>query len=149
MKKKKYERKEVEFPMTYVYLDSDFFSGKLSELNDKVKDFKEYLKTEFDNLNKAYWLCSPKESPLNPEYYKDFRIKHVCDYDSCSLEVFGVRDETDEEFQKRVKALEAKRASNAKYAAIKNLAKLEEKKDREKKERELLKKLKQKYETEV
>jgi len=102
----------------YIYIDSDLFEGTLEEVSKKVLSLKDKLK----------------------ESYKEIRIASTFDYDGNReyyLEVY--RDETDEEYNKRIE-LAKKKSESAKLAA-KN-----RKEAQKKRELSLLKTLKEKYE---
>lgn len=125
----------------YLYLDFDIMEGDINEVSKNILDIKNKLKTAYDARN--HMLSYRKDmisqfTPFNDYQYIHLKTSYNYDEDKdLLLEVW--RDETDEEYNKRLES-NKKRSESAKLAAItKKIA-------QEKREKSLLKTLKKKYE---
>jgi len=112
MEKKKWVKKEI--PVTLEMFDEFCETELIDDIIKMLRAVKKY--------------CESKG-------FRNIRMVHEIDYDSCHFEFWGERLETNAELARRLK-----RSKAAKKAAAKR------KREKEKKERALLKKLKARYE---
>jgi hypothetical protein len=129
----------------YLYIDFDIIEGDIKEVSKKILDIKNKLKTAYDARNQN--IGTSYREDMVPQFtpFKDYQYIHLKtgyghDYDvrDISLEVW--RDETDEEYNKRLES-NKKKSNSAKLAAI------TKKITQEKREKSLLLTLKKKYES--
>jgi len=122
----------------YVYLDNSILSGTLEEVSKNILGLKDKLKEAY------YYVTSKKDiiyANLTPfENYKYIELDYRYNYnDDLELILKCYRDETDEEYNKRIEL--SKKKSEAAKLAAKN-----RKEAQKKRELSLLKTLKEKYE---
>lgn len=87
---KKDEKKEITERLSlYIELDS-IFRGSLEEVSKNILNLENRLKLEHAEVRN------------NPDKYFRFDLKLDQTFEDVELEIFGVRLETDEEFQKRL-----------------------------------------------
>jgi len=120
-------KKEIREEL-YINIDIDnLLDGSLQKVSQNILNIEERLKTEHR------WLID------NPSKYIRFELEGESHYDeSFGIKVYGVRMETDEEYDKRIEKV--KKASEASKLAAKK--KMENLKEKELKE---LKRLQEKY----
>jgi len=122
-----------------IYIDGDdILNGTLEEVSTKILSLKEKLKEAYFQRKSDYEKFSVKSNLTPFEDYKEIKLRCTgYEYLEVELEVF--REETDEEYIRRIE-LQNKRSESAKKAAeARKLTK-------EKRERTLLENLKKKYE---
>ena len=128
----------------YLYIDFDIIEGDIKEVSKKVLDIKNKLKTAYDARNQSIGTSYredmvPQFTPFKDYQYIYLKTGYGHDYDDRDLSLEVWRDETDEEYNKRLES-NKKRSKSAKLAAItKKIA-------QEKREKSLLITLKKKYE---
>ena len=134
MKTKK-EKKLIEIKDSpYIYIGGvDIFEGEIDKVCEEIQKIKTHLKNVVEENRKT----NPSLTPF--EEYKKISIKFERSYEDSDFLLFCEREETDEEFEKRIQA-----EKNRKKAAI--LAAKKRKENDEKKQRELYEALKKKYE---
>jgi hypothetical protein len=129
---RKEEKKRIKInDVPYINLDLEMFTGDINEVAQRVIGIKKKLKEAIEF-----------QKTRNPgitafEDYKKIEIEISHHWDT-SLSLHCERDETDEEFEKRIKRLETIKKSLA-------LKSKKIKEGKEKKERELFERLKKKY----
>lgn len=138
MSKLKIEIKDVP----YIFIEEVILSGPLEQVANNILDLKNkvkeaYYKREENVKNNYIKDMIPSFTPF--EDYKYIELDYNYNHDDFDLHLRVYRDETDEEYNKRIE-LNKKRSEAAKIAA-KN-----RKEAQEKRELSLLKTLKEKYE---
>lgn len=133
MEKPKIERNKILIKdVPYVYIDTSLIQGDIDEVSKNILNLRNILKEAYESRK--------KDLPFSHTPFEDYKYIHLNvyydDYFDISLQVF--RDESDEEFEKRLN-VDNKRSESAKLAA-KN-----RKKAQEKRERTLFENLKKKY----
>lgn len=135
MKKQKIEKNKIRIrDIPYISFDIYSLDGEINEVSNTVLNIKNMLREAY-KLRKKY----DEVSVFTPfEDYKYIHLKLEWDEGGKYFEVQVFRDETDEEFKKRLDA-NNKRSESAKIAAENR------KKAQEKRERTLFENLKKKY----
>ena len=123
----------------YIYLDSDLLKGEIREVSKKILAIKNKLKEACDLREKKI-----REEKLSAFFipFKDYKyiylkVNNDDGYTEVNIEVW--RDETDEEYDKRLEVI------NRRKISAKNAAK-NRKASQIKREKSLLETLKKKYE---
>ncbi len=123
----------------YVFIDTSIFEGTLEEISKRVLVQKEYIESRYGPLAVGISKYDNYELSLETVY------GNYGDSDTTEVAVYGLREESDEEFLKRKEAHE-KREEGLRKAAENRKVRLEQKKiEALEKEKELFKKLKEKY----
>ena len=127
----------------YIYIDNDILSGTLEEVAKNILGLREKLKVSYLQRQSAWDKSAekrnqPRFTPFEDYKYIDLYV-HSNYEDSWQIEIEVSRDETEEEFQKRIET--NKKKSEAAKIAAKN-----RKLAQEKREKSLLETLKKKYE---
>ena len=129
------DRKKIQIKdVPYLYIDMYIFKGSIEEVSEKILNIKNDLKKAYETRKKQY----PNEQFTLFNDYQYIELQHDI-YDRDSIEVIVYRDETDQEYKKRIQE-EKKRKDLAKLSAQKR------KETIEKREKTLYEKLKNKYE---
>ena len=129
------DRKKIQIKdVPYLYIDMYIFKGSIEEVSEKILNIKNDLKKAYETRKKQY----PNEQFTLFNDYQYIELQHDI-YDRDSIEVIVYRDETDQEYKKRIQE-EKKRKDLAKLSAQKR------KETIEKIEKTLYEKLKNKYE---
>lgn len=113
----------------YVYIDTSLIQGDIDEVSKNILNLRNILKEAYESRK--------KDLPFSHTPFEDYKYIHLY-YDEFDISLKVFRDESDEEFEKRLDA-NNKRSESAKLAA-KN-----RKNAQEKRERTLFENLKKKY----
>lgn len=108
----------------YIYLDLDLFEGDINEISKKILDIPRRLKENVPNID----LSKYTKFDINLDKWGE----------TIDVELFGSREETDEEYLKRINQNNKRVEANKKAA-------LTLKKKKEQEEKELYIKLKKKF----
>lgn len=121
----------------YVYMDLDVFQGSIEEVIEKIKNIKTRFQEDYSTMEKSF--PSHKFTPF--EDLKRIEIGFEHDYDGIlNITLSAFREETDEEFARRLKKEEEHILRGKKAAQTKKEANI-------KREKALLETLKKKYES--
>ncbi len=137
---KKMEKTKVQIrDIPYIYLDSDLLQGEIKEVSKNILAIKKKLKEAYDLREKSLGKDRLVDifTPFKDYKYINLNVNNYDGYSEVNIEVW--RDETDEEYNKRLADIKRRSASAKKSAKNR-------KESQVKREKTLLETLKKKYE---